>query len=203
MNSAQIFLSTKIEERDLFSGLGNLGLAPIRYFFHGRNIKILPDPVQQKILLKEQEVHHVGSFSTQPYFSKTTNGLISSNRNLLKTVAAIVFLIPGLCLGSIFKGLSYLSKATRDEHGLIKKHFTPVNRTIGSLEKPLNEEELQAALRKIAKEPLHQKINALTIYGKDDMQLKTDPGFRNLDPKKVIFVGARIINGSSTCIWIR
>ena len=53
MNDAKIFLSIKVEGSGLIPSLGNVCLAPVRYFFHGRTIRVIP----KKDAF--QEVHHV------------------------------------------------------------------------------------------------------------------------------------------------
>lgn len=193
MNHAQIFLSTHVTPEKLsvcsvLSGLGNLCLIPIDYFFHGRYVQIISTTDGPR-------VDHVRTFHPNGDANVSRfESLVSHEKGFLKTVAAIIFFIPGLFLGSIFKGLSYLSETTRDQHELVKKHFTPINITIGSDKEPLDEAGIKSELEKIQNEPLHQKINALIIYGQDDVRLNTDPGFVKLNPKKVILAGPRIIH---------
>lgn len=187
MNNLVIFSSTNVQGSGIASSFGNTCLTPVRYLFHGKTVEI----VSKELF---QEVHHVSSFhKSDLYCSKSNSGLKSASTGFLQTVAAIITLIPGLFIGAIFKGLSYLSKSTRDQHALIKEHFKPIDKTIGSAEKPLVKSDIRAALRCLGCEPLHQKIHALTIYGAN-VQLNTDPGFLELNPKKVIFVGAKIVH---------
>jgi hypothetical protein len=144
------------------------------------------------------EVHHVRSFHQDGnrHYSRSDYRLESSSKNIFKTAAAIIFLLPGLCFGSIFKGLSYLSQSTREKHRLVKQHFTPENKFIGSHQNPLDENQIFEALQVLHKDPLHQKINALVIYGKD-VQMNNDPGIGRLNPKKLILVGAQIVHQPS------
>ncbi len=73
-------------------------------------------------------VHSVDSFRTRGR-SRSNINLMSSPRGMIKTVLSILFLLPGILLGAVFKGLAYSSSNVRKNHHLTKEHFTPVNET--------------------------------------------------------------------------
>jgi hypothetical protein len=104
---AKIFLNTKIEDSGLLSAMGNIGLAPVRYLFKGRTIQ---EVTEQKLV------------TTWPF--KADNCCVE----MLKTVASVVLLIPGLLL-SLFKVAAYLYSDVKDKHALVKKHMTQINQS--------------------------------------------------------------------------
>lgn len=185
MNNAGIFFNVCLE--DSYSGLSDLGnsfLTPVRYLFKGRSVKII---INDNL---EPTMHHVRSYHKTPGHQSKSYPLHSLPKNFFKTVLAIVTLIPGLLLGTIFKGLSYLQKSTREEHLALKSHFTPQNVVIGTVDDALNLQQIENALRQI---PLNKKIDALVITG-NQVEINTDPGISRLNPKKLILIGAKIVH---------
>lgn len=180
MSDLAIFLNTKIDRHDpnYLASIGDLCLTPIRQIFSGRTVCVV-DP---------------GSFvdPRQPI----TRGFAK----VLKIIAAIVFLIPGLCLGSIFKGLSYLSPKTREYHRIVRQSLYPPavfsDRTIGSPTNPLNMEGIWKAIGDLQNE--QGQIGALIIYAVRGTMLIADSerygslAISALNPKKIILVGTYI-----------
>lgn len=189
MNNFQIFFRTRVKGE---SSIGNNCLAPVRYFFNGKTVRIFKD--------RDAEwVNHVSSFHRKGHNHKSRfdESMSSSWKGWEKKLFCIIFLLPGLFVGTLFKGISYLtSKSVRDHHHLVKLHLNvPRNITIGSKEDPLlTEEELKQELEKNYRAPLYQKIHALIIYGNNIDWSKDIPEIRKLNPKKMILVGARIIH---------
>lgn len=75
-----------------------------------------------------------------------------------------------------------------------EKKFPRINKTIGTREKPLNEEEIRKELEKLHEENKDQKVDQLIIYG-DNVKFTQDPGIIQLDPKKLILINAKIQHG--------
>lgn len=196
MNDLCIFLNTRVENSGALAWIGDKSLAPFRYLFHGKTIRVQP-----RTLDKEIEIHHVASFDKrgEGNYSSTNWNLKSSSTGMIKTALSIVFLIPGFILGAAFKGLAYLFSDVRGNHALTKEHFTPVNRVIGSTFNPITTyEELRkelAAERKF--NPKNQPTNALIIHGDGNLTINEDPGILQFNPMKLVLVGAQIVHRPS------
>lgn len=68
--------------------------------------------------------------------------------------------------------------------------------TIGSPEKPLNLEQITETLKKHKNELGEDKVRNLIIYA-NNVEFNEDPGIVDLDPKKLILVGAEIVHKST------
>lgn len=118
MNSLNIFYRTSTEggraQIDSLKKAGDFCLTPVRYFFRGRNVEFVKGFGDKTIVIDSAD-----------YAANNKNkfrvGTIE--KNWMRTCLCIIGFIPGLILGSILKGLSYLNKSIRDEHNLIKLHF--------------------------------------------------------------------------------
>lgn len=191
MNDVNLFINTRVKDSGILAGIGDFALSPVRYFFHGRTVKVVNKE-------NHQHVHHVASYKGKggwfAHHSKTNNDLKASSRGFFKALAMIVLFAPGLILGTIAKSFAYLSNDMRANHSLAKRHFTPVDKTVGSEDNRLDENGIKEELTKLKNDPLHQKVNNLVIYGNGNVTFNTDPGFVSLNPKKVVMVGARIIH---------
>jgi hypothetical protein len=193
MNHLEVFLRTSIENSQGSLGIGNFLLTPVRYLFRGKKLS----------WIEPNQIHHVKAFANNhgmiKFRSKTHQPLRASDKTFLKTVAAIIFLIPCFFAGTIFKAIAYLSSETRDRHRLVKKHFTPINVKVGSpTERIANETELQNRLSLLLQDPIHPRINVLTIYGNGNLKINHECGILRLNPQKVILVGAEIVNHGSS-----
>ncbi len=191
MSSVGLFLNTRIEDSGILQRVGNLGLTPVRYLSKGRDVRIEIDRHNDVT-----SIHHVKSYHRNGYrhSSRTAAGFTSSSKSHLKTVAAIVLLIPGLLL-SVCKLLSYVFAASRRDHALVKEHFTPINRTIGSEDAQVGRTPaLSNALDREWHKPLNQKTHAIVVYGDQDFNFDADPGMLRFNPQKIVLIGARAVN---------
>lgn len=164
--------------------IGNFCFSPIRCLCKGNIVEVSKDK-------GNLTVHHVAEYGS-------SRGLDSKERNFLHVIASIVFLIPGIILGCFFKGLSYLWEYMREAHKLAVIHFTPIDRVVvGSENNRYNLEKITQALREHRdKNFLNQPTNNLVVYAEPGTEIIADPGFINLNPQKIILVGAKLINGS-------
>lgn len=187
-----IFFNTRIENSGALTWIGDKGLAPFRYLFNGRTIRIETRDSDQEI-----EIHHVASFHKSGDWntSESNYGLKSSSTNMIKTVLSIVFLVPGLLL-STFKAAAYLYADVREKHHFAIEHFTPINREIGSVANPIkSSKELLDELRKEkSSDAKHRPTNALIIHGDGNLKINDDPGILAINPMKLILEGARIVH---------
>ncbi len=153
---------------------GNWCLTPIRYLCEG-NLVI--------VSTKFSSVRH------DPAYTKEER----QKMPFLHVVACIILLAPSLIVGTIFKGIGYLSAPIREKHKLALLHFTPIDLKIGQSDERLSFEEIQKSLKQ-AKEAnqLDQPVNKLTIYAEENTSIDRDPGIIPLNPDKVILVGAKI-----------
>lgn len=193
MNSLCAFLNTRVEGSGALAWIGDKGLAPFRYLFNGKTIRVQPRESDQEI-----EIHHVASFHKRGDWnsSRTNYSLKSSSTGMIKAALSVVFLIPGLILGAAFKGLAYLSSDVREKHSLAKEHFTPVNREIGSVSNPITTiEELKRALdAERLSTPKNPPTNALIIHGGGKLAINEDPGILRFNPMKLVLEGAQIVH---------
>ncbi len=193
MNGLNIFFNTEVKHSGTLACIGDIGLTPVRYLFNGSTIS--------KINLRpsnEIAIHHVASFHKNGIenISRTHYLLKSSSTGMIKAALSIVFLIPGLIIGAAFKGAAYLFSNVRATHSLVKLHFTPISRTIGSVNKPItNADQLNRALRDEASTtPTNQLTDTLIIHGDGKLKINEDPGILRFNPMKLILVGAQIVH---------
>jgi|HubBroStandDraft_4_1064222.scaffolds.fasta_scaffold165180_1 hypothetical protein len=177
MKDLAVFLNTRVEDSGALAWIGDKGLAPVRYLCNGKTILVEfrgSDDSDNKI-----EIHHVTSFHKQgaQNRAKTYHDLQSSSTGMIKTVLSVVFLIPGLMVGAVFKGLAYLSSDVREKHSLAKEHLTPINREIGTRSQPMrNEQELKEALSAAYESDLkHRPTDALIIHGNGTFAIHDHP----------------------------
>jgi len=180
MGDVGLFLNVKIKGSGALAWVGDNGLAPFRYLFNGRTVRIEPKDGSPEV-----EIHHVASFH------KTGK---------LRALASVILLIPGLVL-SAFKLLAYFFTDMRQRHSLAKEHFTPINREIGSIAHPIGTiKELRQALAAEKNKPKHQPTNALIIHGDGNLAINEDPGILDLNPMKLILEGAQIVHRPSASL---
>lgn len=196
MNSLCVFLNTRVESSGALAWIGDKGLAPFRYLFNGKTIRIRPHNNDEEI-----EIHHVASFHRRgkENHSRTNWRLTSSSTGMIKTALSVVFLIPGVILGAAFKGLAYLFSDVREKHRLTKEHLTPINREIGTAACPIKTRtELEDALKaERASDPKNRPTNALIIHGDGALTINGEPGILQFNPMKLILEGAKIVHQSS------
>lgn len=192
MNSLNFFLKTEIEGTGALSWVGNLGLAPYRYLFNGKTVSVVTDKTDNQVV----HVHDVSSFHNNgaDHHSTTEYDLVSSEKAFYKLVLAVVLLIPGLIL-SVCKALSYLFEDVQQKNALAQQHFTPINRTIGTKENPITStQNLENELYVESQKPLHQRTNAIIIYGDGNLEINAEPGILRFNPAKIILVGAKVVH---------
>lgn len=193
MIDVSIFLNTRVENSGALAWIGDKGLAPYRYLFNGKTMQVQPRDSDKVI-----EVHHVEAFHVDGdwNYSKTNPFLRSESTGMIKTILSIVLLIPGIIVGIVFKALAYLSSAIREKHSLVKEHFTPINRTIGSVANPIKtRHELSEALAAERKsDPKNRRTDALIIHGDGNLTINEEPGIMAFNPMKLILDGVKIVH---------
>lgn len=196
MSHLCVFLNTKIENSGILAWTGNTSLASFRYLFNGRTVQIFQNDPQ-----KDPEIHHVDSFHKRgrSNMSKTNMWLESKSTGLVKTILAIIFIVPGLIIGSAFKALSYLFADVRKNHRYTIEHFTPINRHIGSIYKPITtEEELRDAVyEEFKNDPKNRPTTALIIHGDGNLKINKESGILRFNPMKIILEGAEMVHEPS------
>lgn len=185
MNHLSIFLNQKFyytapslsRPAYLATKLGDFCLTPVRYLFDGKVINISCAKDGQPL-----------------YMSYWSGKLITdSRRSYLRTIAAIVFLIPGVIIGSAFKGAAYLLPSIRQVHRLALLQYQPIDRTIGSEGAGVGLEELQRQMKNlVAHNRYSQPTKNLVIYAAPGTEINEAYQISSLNPKKIILVGARI-----------
>lgn len=187
MNHVSVFFNNTIIENGIpFSlsdapvALGDWLLTPVRCLFDGNKVTI---------------AHKNGILTVN--HEKDYDGFLKPKRNLFRIIASIVFILPGLIIGSAFKGLSYLFSSIRERHKLAILHYTPVDRTVGSENDRLSLEAIKDELLELYLDSitLNQPTKNLIIYAEEGVQIKEDPGILGFKPKKLIMVGAQLIHG--------
>lgn len=195
MSDLCIFLNSRVENSGALAWIGDKGLAPFRYLFNGKTIRVQPRESDQEI-----EIHHVASFHKSSWNSSSTDrNLKSSSTSMIKAALSVVLLIPGLILGAAFKGLAYLSSTVRENHRLTKEHLTPINREIGSASNPIKTgDELRQALETERKADLKNRAtNAIIIHGDGNLTINEDLGILQFNPMKLVLEGAQIVHQPS------
>jgi|GEM_PF-2683676 len=190
MNNIGVFLNHRIIDSHSSSWantsviFGDFCLTPIRCLFKGNKVTV---STQNQVVT----VSHTEEYADPRFFSFSR-----PKRNALRVVASILFLVPGILLGVAFKGLGHLSKTIRERHSLAVQHYTPINRlTIGSDKQRLDINEIEVELTKQKQDNhLQQKTRALIIYAKPGTKINTDPGLLELEPQKIVLVGAKIVH---------
>lgn len=178
MNDLYIFLNTEIKDSGIFSRIGNLGLAPVRYLFNGKTIGNISREIGKEIDMEYMPPLKANSCIVR----------------MIETALAIILLVPGLLLASS-KGLAYLfSEDIRRDHAAVKKFFTPVDIDVGSASHPIKSYEEFRDKLSLARDA-HPVRNAFIIHGDGNFTIDKDPGFLFL-PMKIILNG---VNIASTC----
>jgi hypothetical protein len=208
MIDLQVFFNTRIEDASvknygLFAWAGDKSLAPFRYLFNGKTIRI------QTGTSSAVEIFHVASFHKNGARNKSKANAIlaSSPSNMIKTALAVIFLIPGLLIGTISKALAYISSNMRERHGLAKLHLTPTNREIkvkvtykdeGKTEvnETVTANNLYKEIQKLSKKPKHRPTDVLIINGDGEIEIGGDiePPISILNPMKLMLVNVKSAN---------
>lgn len=191
MSHLCIFLNTSIENSGTLAWIGDKGLAPFRYLFNGRTIRVQPCQSDQKT-----EIYSVSSFHKRglKHRCRANKDLKSSSTGMIKTALAVVFLIPGFILGTAFKGLAHLFSDVKEKHRLTKEYLKPIDREIGSASKPIQSlSHLGQALRlERQSDPQNHPTHALIIHGDGLLTINEDPGILIFNPMKLILEGVKI-----------
>lgn len=199
MNHVSVFFNTRIENPTTSFNLANVSLIlgswfllPARCLFHGHKVTICTKSVTMT-------VDHENEYTSFSRSESVRDMMNKPKRNFLRIALSIVFLVPGLLLGSFFKALGYfLSPSTREGHQLAIQHYTPADCTIGDENDRLTLKQIKKELRKIDQyNPLHQPIQSLIIYAEPGTEIKEDIGILSINPQKIILDGAQLIHGPS------
>ncbi len=197
MNSINCFLNVQIADSGTCAFLGDLCLAPFRYFFKGQTVWTHNDG-------KTTHVFHVRSYRDTKAHQFFLRGCwnIDINENVLSryrsekkhwlaTVGAIVLFVPGLFLGILLKVIAYATVPKMiKNHQLAIHHLTRINIKIGSEKNRLDQSQIDLELDERIRDPIHPKVNALIIYGEDDVEInQIDARIQDLNPKKIILIG--------------
>jgi hypothetical protein len=193
MSDVCIFLNTRVENSGTLAWIGDKGLAPYRYLFNGKTMQVQPRDSDKVI-----EIHHVEAFHEDGdwNYSKSNGLLRSESTGMIKTILSIVLLVPGIIVGIVFKVLAYLSSDIREKHSLVKEHFTPINRVIGSVANPIKtRHELHEAIAAERKsDPKNHRTDAMIIHGDGNLTINEDPGILAFNPMKLILDGVKIVH---------
>jgi hypothetical protein len=189
-----VFFKTRVENAGTLSQIGDLGLTPLRYLMGGKTIQLL---MEGGVL----NIHSVASFHKEGKYhsSISTYTLRSSPTHMIKTIGAVLFVVPGLFL-AVVKLVDYAASAgARINHRLVREHLTPVNREIGTWERPIrSDEQLRAVLAgEWNNDARHRPTNALIIHADGNLEINTEPGILRFNPMRLILEGAQIVHRSS------
>ena len=189
MNNIGVFLNNRTVSKhfllaDLPVRFGDWCLTPVRCLFDGNKVVV-------GFRNTSLSVDHEKEYSAKNEWS------YKPKRNFLRVVASIVLLIPGLIIGSAFKGLGFLSQSIRTRHRLAVIHFTPVNLTIGSQNARLNLDAIKQKLLEFRTRNQYNQPTNLVVFAEEGTFINEDPGFISLNPQKIILDGARIIHAPS------
>jgi hypothetical protein len=190
--SFSIFFNNRIVSDDPFRlddvpvAFGDFFLTPVRCLFNGNKVTL---KTKNNVITVDHE---------KEYFDHSSpSSWLKPKRNFLRVIASIIFLIPGLILGSIFKGIGFLSESIRERHRLTIEHYTSIDREIGDENNRLDLATLTNRLREEKQNNhLNQPTKNLIVYAQPGTDLNTDPGLLDLNPQKIILVGAKIVHKS-------
>lgn len=134
----------------------------------------------------------------------------------LQVIASIIFLVPGLLSGTLFKGLGYLSKNIRESHSIARQSqsilpctpFVPQTvptQTVQTATEPPSHRariDIGTTTDRLDLESIKKRLEALkgssgdtiVIYAALETHITDDPGLLALNPKKIILVGATMSN---------
>lgn len=181
---SKIFFNTKIEDFTMLSQFADNCLAPYRYLFNGRDVRVIVTKQN-----KTEVVSCPSFYARDPEFKQ-------NSRHWLRGVSAIVLLIPSVFLGTFVKIISYKDREVRERHRLAKTHLTRVPLVIiaDQLSPFSTEAQVIATCQNIFdNDLLHRRINTLVIHGRS---LELCSGLNEfLDLKKLILVNGRILPG--------
>lgn len=192
MSDLSIFLNTEIKNSGLLSSIGNKGLAPVRYFFGGKTFQINPIFQTNPHPNLDGGLYCVSSFTGYSGENKEFCGdLVSSEKRWYKTALAVIALIPGLLI-SLLKLADYLlDEDVRKNHKLVKEFLVPIDRELGTFEKPI-ETESQLEAEQDAQTRKNRPTNAVIVHGDGHLTIKQSSGILNFKPQRIILEGAHI-----------
>lgn len=188
MNHIGVFFNNRIVDQEVFgiaavaSTFGDWCLTPVRCLYAGNQVTLLHK--QNTVTVTHEEEYDISGLSCE-----------KPQRNFLRVIAYTILLLPGLIVGTVFKGLGYLSSSMRERHRFAVQHYTPTDMTIGSPTQRLTLEAISRELQE--KNPLNQPAKNLVIYAEKGSRLNHDLGFMRFNPQKIILDGARIVHEPS------
>jgi len=191
MNHLNVFFNNRIIAENQFPlsnfsvRLGDWCLTPVRYLCDGN-----------KLTVATHEGHL--TVNHQKEFAGFKQGDMRKAR-YLHVIASIIFTIPGVIFGSILKGLGYISAKMREADANARKHYTPLDRTIGSKDRRLKLDEIREEILNMQNNNhFHQATKNFVVYAQNKTLINEDIGFMGLDARKIILVGAKIIHKRNT-----
>lgn len=192
MSGLSVFFNHKMINKDdsfLFANVpvrvGDWFFTPLRCLSNGEEVTITNKDNVITLKVEKEYYQKEGSWD-------------KPKRTYLRLALAVVFLLPGLILGTLFKGLGYLTSTIRKRHELILTHYIPIDRTVGGERQRLNLAQIRLALDEQRKQNhLDQATNNLIIYAQEGTNINDDPGILDLNPRKIVLVGAKIVHEPS------
>lgn len=134
-----------------FYGAGSICFGPIRFLFNGKEIRLIKHEKEGNVSVSNLRV---ASFGDDTRFIK-----------FIKTLAAIIAIIPLTLLGTLVKGVSYAFKSIQETHKIVVKHYTPLRLFFGFPHKRLPLDNIDVELKKIIlRNPLNQTIKSVVIF---------------------------------------
>lgn len=185
MTSAGIFFNNRaVADSFRFSdvpvALGDWFLTPVRCLYNGNKVTISH---KNDAITIEHEKEYSDWDNTRP------------KRNFLRVILSIILIVPGVIVGSIFKGIGYLSQSIQHRHTAIRRHYSPGN-IVGDESDPPDLKTIEDILKNDFKhiERNNKSCNALVVNAKKGTRINVDPGILSENPQKIILVGARIVH---------
>jgi len=195
----RVFLNTHVENNNgplwanVLAKIGDIGLIFVRILWNGKTITFIP---RENHVIETEDALSLNV--DLPHVCHNISGTI-------KTTLAIILLVPGLLLVP-FKALSYLSMEMRQQHHLVKLHFTPMDRKIILVRNRAIVDELTAGFNRDIPNR-NRPTNTLTVHANSirgdilEEDIHLEPVTLSLDmlqyiraqnPKKVVLIGCRI-----------
>lgn len=188
MTSASVFFNNRtvtdsFHFSDVPVALGDWFLTPIRCLYNGNKVTISH---RNDSITIEHEKEYSDWDNKRP------------TRNFLRLALSIILIVPGAIIGSVFKGVGYLSQSIQNRHTKIRYHYSPGS-IVGDESDPPDLKTISDILKNDFKNIERDKFcNALVINAKKGTRINVDPGILSEDAKKIILVGARIVHDPAT-----
>lgn len=182
-----VFFCGKIESdipSSIFTASVKFGewcLTPIRYLTSGMTLTI-------------SSKNDVFTLNAKKGFPKDLNPNFGSRAmRALKVVAAILLLVPGIIVGSAFKGFGYMSQPMRKLHSAAVLHYTPMEIIhLGNINNRIKPAEIQQEMQR--RNPLHRRVNEICVWLKKGASINQNYKLLTAKPHTIRFNGVGVIN---------